>query len=842
MSIFDNPTGGNAAPNQTPLDVSGAPVPWQDCYPAWAARGLIPLRSVGEVFTKAGGQEVSATGKEPIHPNWQSLPAQREAVNESQFETFSDIEHEIERGRNIGLVVPPGVVCLDMDQPTLRDAVLAIYPTAAAQLTQGGGLHLFFKTKPGEQFTGTTKAEVDGINYDIRSAGRSQLVCYPSTGLRGSYRWLRPLPIDIDSLPLRPESLLKYLDTSSRTGVASVVPRHQEYGAAPVNPDRPTAKAYEAIKQIDDVLYRRIVQKKPLSPTSTERNNTMIKVVGMILGTCVPKGEAPSPELPYAILLPNILADNSGTADNPAPTVAELWSACCRLCDHELAQWWERQSLLAVTTAISYEKQQEADAEAQEVAQGIAETMNISADELKKQAILYLPNGKHYYVLDETKGGYAGPTSSNGLLQRINQGCQKLFDASDIYDVSNQGALSMRPINMLLRDFGQPVTRIDRLAGLHHPLYNKADETMVMGVWAAREMEPEFNKSIDQWLRLLGGDDYETLAAWLATVTETHRPNSCLYIKGPKAIGKSLLMDGLARLWGRKATRYRDVMARFNDSFVNCPLVHLDEGLSDHTDSLRFREFISEVEHVIETKGQPQYTLRGSARVVVTSNNVNALKINEALNTDDIDAISSRICWISTDHMAAKYLKRLHGRQTTESWVEDDLIAKHVLWLRDNTQIETEGHENRFMVPGNYHTEKLHMLRTHRSNSTLFEVVASYVIEAATAPGNNFPRYTDGILFTEGTVAMRWKGIAEYWSGHEKLFGKLPNPREAAGSLKIFSREIERSKRTCVGARKFYIADYDLLMDEIERLAPDELIKDIEDFLMKSIDDGTSKV
>ena len=819
MSIFNQP----AQQAQPTTD-------WRTCYPAWAAIGLIPLHP-------AAG---NTTGKEPVYDQWTTIPARRKAIGESKDETFNDIAHEIERGRNIGLVVPEGTICLDLDNPDLLNTVLSLYPTAAAQLTQGGGVHLFFRVLPGEEFTATRKAEIDGIEYDIRSAERSQVACYPSLGLKGRYTWLRYLPVDKDDLPLRPDSLLKYLATNTTQGNAPVV--HQHYGPMPLNPVKPENKQLKPIKQIDNALYGRITKGRPLTMGVGGRNNEMIRAVGMILGTCTPPGEAPSPELPFAALLPSIVADTTGDTSNPPPTTAELWSACCRLCDQETAKWFERQSLISVVAKAAHEIRQLEEAKSDEVAAKISEKLNVNPEELKKQAILYLPNGRHYYVLDERVGGYAGPVSGNGLLQRITEGCPSLFNSADIYDVSPQGIMSMRPVHFIIRDYGKPVTRIDRLAGLTVPQYDKHAETMTMGVWQLKELTPEFNEQIDTWLKLLGKEDYNALAQWLATVCEVNRPNSCLYIKGPKAIGKSLLVDGLARLWGRKATRYRDVMARFNDSFLNCPLVHLDEGLSDRTDSLRFREFISEVEHVIESKGQPQYTLRGSARVIVTSNNVNALKINEALNTDDIDAISSRIMWVSTDHEAATYLKRLKGRRTTEEWVENDLIAKHVLWLKENTEVQIEGHENRFMVPGVYHPEKMHMLRTHRSNSTLFEVVASYVIDAASAHLNNrqVMKYEEGVLFTEGTVAIRWKGLSEYWRLHETRFGKVISPRDASESLKIFSRESEKSKRTSLGPRKFYIADYELLMDEIERLAPIELIKDIEDFIADSVDDRTT--
>ena len=821
MSIFNRPQQGT----QPATD-------WRDCYPAWAAVGLIPLRPPGESLPS--GQP--ATGKEPIHNSWQTIPAQRKALNESPAETFNDIAHEIERGRNIGLVVPDGTIVLDLDDQGATDTVLSLYPDSPAQLTQGGGVHLFFRVKPGEQFSATQAVEIDGIKYDIRSAGRSQIACFPSTGLVGKYRWLRPLPIDQDELPLRPDGLLKYLTTEGPQTQHKV---HNNYGPMPV-PAKPLATAYKAIKQIDEALYQKIRQGQPLTREVGQRNNTMIRAVGLILGTCTPANTPPDPLTPFNILAESVLADQ-GSGPNPPPTLAELWSACCRLCDSETAKWIDTQSIVNAINRMTAQAQAAQDEVAAGVVAKAAEAMNIPPEELKKQAILYLPNGRHYYVFNEKTGGYAGPVASNGLLQRVSEGCTNLFNPADIYDLSPQGALSMRPLNEIIRDYGKPVTRVDRLAGLKYPLYDRLAETMVDGVWALRELEPAYNPLIDEWLKLLAGKEYSDLLIWLATVTDTHRPNSCLYLRGPKAIGKSLLVDGLARLWGRKATRYRDVMSRFNDSFVNCPLVHLDEGLSDQTDSLRFREFISEVEHVLETKGQPQFTVRGSARVIVTSNNVNALKINEPLNTDDIDAISSRIMWISAGSEAAEFLRKHQGRTLTEQWVEDDLIARHVLWLRDNVTVQTEGHENRFMVPGNHHPEKLLMLRTYRNNNTLFDVIANYVLEAATAKTGAFVRYDEGVKFVRGTVAVRWKGLAEYWSLNESRFGKLPGPRQVTDMFKILSKEKEVSQRTASGPRKFWLADYDLLMDEMERVTPTELLKTVEDFLVKSVDELKSK-
>lgn len=804
---------------------------WRDYYPAWAVIGLIPLHQPDTPLPNGN----RATGKEPVNDDWTSFVERRIQLKESKSETFKDIAHELERGRNIGMVIPPGVLCLDYDDPATTSSVLALYPDAPAQVTQSGGVHLFFRIKPGETFKGTTKLNIDGLIFDLRAAGRSQVACFPSIGLLGKYHWLRPLPVDKDDLPLRPEACTQALDRGTHQQTAAMV--DVNFGTMPANPQPPSKTEIKKIAALNAELANLIEGARPIGERGS-RNNELLKAVGTVYAALFDAHNMPKASDVFRMLRWCVLAYTPTGPDNPPPTLTELWSMCCRVGTQELNKWFERQSILQAVTYWHNLAIKQREAKEKETVKRVASELGIPPEELKKQAILYLPNGHHYYVFNEEAGGYKGPVAANGLLARITEGCKNLFEFADIYNTTRTGETVVRNTHFILRDFGKPVTRIDRLAGQGLPTYDRETETMTVGVWALRDtLEPRYDKHIAEWLKLLGNDDHENLLDWLATIHRTDRPNSCLYLKGPKEIGKSLLVDGLARLWGRKATRYRDVMARFNDSFLRSPLVHLDEGLSDKSDSLRFREFISENEHVIETKGQPQFTLRGCARCIVTSNNVNALKIYEPLNTDDIEAISSRIMWVSTDEKAATYLRTMKGREATEQWVEGDLLARHILWLINNREVKTDHHENRFLVPGTYHPEKLQMLREFRSNGSIFEVIANYVIECATVPkGQHYVKYA-GLAFTHGTIGVNRKGLVDYWSGKEKEYGDCPNMRDMKASLRIMSKNTEIAKRTVFGPRKLNLIDYDLLMEEVERLVPDSVVEQVEDFLNKSVDD-----
>ena len=80
-------------------------------------------------------------------------------------------------------------------------------------------------------------------------------------------------------------------------------------------------------------------------------------------------------------------------------------------------------------------------------------------------------------------------------------------------------------------------------------------------------------------------------------------PCAALYLDGGAGVGKTLLADGLARLWTTNGpTELAGVVGSFNDALLSCPLVFADEVLPD---VLKRTEGTGELRKLIQARTLP---------------------------------------------------------------------------------------------------------------------------------------------------------------------------------------------------------------------------------------------
>jgi hypothetical protein len=217
------------------------------------------------------------------------------------------------------------------------------------------------------------------------------------------------------------------------------------------------------------------------------------------------------------------------------------------------------------------------------------------------------------------------------------------------------------------------------------------------------ELEPEFNEQIAHWLELLAGGPgplHEALLDWLATFRQFDRPTCALFLKAWPGVGKGLLTDGIAAMFGGHAVPFHEAIGAFNGAIAYSPWVVADEALSaplgvNGVDELK--KLVGDSTFRVADKNVRAATLRGSVRVMLTSNHNGGFKFGRELTEADVAALDQRVLLLEPLREAADYLTSIGGRNHTEAWVQGRGIARHVRHLEATRKA---GGKSRFLVEG----------------------------------------------------------------------------------------------------------------------------------------------
>jgi len=308
--------------------------------------------------------------------------------------------------------------------------------------------------------------------------------------------------------------------------------------------------------------------------------------------------------------------------------------------------------------------------------------------------------GKTFWAWNESEACYEYPASSGGAFRDVlDRACPTLLQGRHI----NPETGRRRGVEFLTSNFGSPVR--DSYAELGHRgvRYDARTQSVYEGMASVDpDLEPTYHERVHTWLVKLGHHRSEELLDWLATFLQFDRPTCALYINGPNSTGKSMLTQGLARLFSEPTpVPWADAMDSFNAKITNCPLVVADEQVPDNffqeDESQLIKRFLGQSGMTINEKFTRKKTLLGVPRLMITANDKDALAFQENVSEQTRRAIEKRMGYIETDDQARQYLEQLGGYKTTRSWVDGGKIAEHVLWLQENRDVELGP---RFLVEG----------------------------------------------------------------------------------------------------------------------------------------------
>lgn len=411
------------------------------------------------------------------------------------------------------------------------------------------------------------------------------------------------------------------------------------------------------------------------------------------------------------------------------------------------------------------------------------------------------------------------------------------FDTDGRYYFSPQalkadGSIRMKSSEEILDEIATVARHVVADLSLSESYYDAQTETFYEAVCPLRtDLEPRFDQNIDTWLTKLGGVHGEKLMDWIATVTFLQAPSCALFISGPPNAGKTLLANGLARLWHSGGyTRMDDVVGSFNADVASCPLVVADEALPEGPNgkplsTKRLRDIISADTRPLRRKFMTNAPLKGTIRCMLLANSDKMLDLgDETLGSESLAAVASRFLHIATSEAAGEFIGSIGGRHDgTKDWVSGDLIARHALWLRDNQHVVPAG---RFWVEGQ--VSAMHQMLA--TASTINGQVVEWIVRHLTRPAS-MVNATKGVLFGGGQLWVNTNALVEHWSEYIRNRMTVPASSKLNTALQGLSTATEACRmRTAAGQKRYWpirvptilewaketgVGDYDDLAEKI---------------------------
>jgi hypothetical protein len=419
----------------------------------------------------------------------------------------------------------------------------------------------------------------------------------------------------------------------------------------------------------------------------------------------------------------------------------------------------------------------------------MAESCKCTREELKKRWIIQ--RGTLFYVLGP-EGVYSQPYGRDDVWNAVLRDLAPADSAGvELWTESANGEPARKSMPSLMGEYGSVATSYVLDLRAQIASYDSVQKLFIEAPCPLRPLPPTWDRDVAMWLQILTGPHHDNVLNWLAQVTNLDLTCAALMLIGKKDTGKSLLAMGLSRLWTTEGpTSLESVLKEFNDRLARCPLTFADETLPKdfrgYGRTSEIRECLSARTRPFNKKYAPEASILGAIRLVVAANNENILSINEHLSAFDIEAIGDRFYRVPVDPRAAEWLQMCD----TASFINQDRIAKHVLWLRDNYPARRDG---RFLIKS---TEK-EFVRGLTTQSGIRSSVCQWFVGYLKSPNRIDARGDFGVMVKKGKLYVTPNVVYEGWDAYIK-----GEPAPNLGKLAQAITELS-TRRTRVTSPKF---------------------------------------
>ncbi len=473
----------------------------------------------------------------------------------------------------------------------------------------------------------------------------------------------------------------------------------RESPEAPLNPEEPTPREWEALRSHSDSssqASQTLVDRLEGGAAISER--TIATRIRRDIRWLMERGLVTEVEL-YRHLLPSVEA-SANTAFSPTT----LWDAVC----------------------AAVQRRRDATIE-----NARAENMVVGFC-LESPLLIALQTGSECYQLDMSRG-YVNYISTHRDI--IPKNHMQFTEGRIPFEPEFRVGPRQRPLGDLITEYGATVDGVERVAGLRGALYDPRVRKLKQGIYMLRDdLVAREHPEVQEWLELFGGSDVERFLDWCAALPRLDRACAALFIKGWRGSGKSMFLRGCSELWGMEgAADFKAMLADFNGAVLQSPVIAADEGIpaggrGDVTQI--FRNAVANELHDITVKYRMPSKLRSYLRIMAMANDTKDLYFKGQESDEAIDAIAQRIIYIEQDKSAPNFLKERGGRVHTESWVGKDRpgkIAQHLLWLSQTRTIAPTS-DGRFLVEGvptRFHHDMAH---SQRGSSTVAVAISEELV------------------------------------------------------------------------------------------------------------------
>lgn len=377
-------------------------------------------------------------------------------------------------------------------------------------------------------------------------------------------------------------------------------------------------------------------------------------------------------------------------------------------------------------------------------------------------------------------GEYRGPYAEVSVVNAMAIDLAPASSAGvELYMFSKDGVKSFKPLKTLVDQYGTVARQAVLDVRAQATIYDEPSRTLVEAPCPVRDIQPVYHEDIDKWLQLMAGEQYENLKTWLAIVTRLDLVCAAPFLVGDPGVGKSLLASGISRIFGVDGTTdMKDAFEAFNDALLKNPIVFADEALPKDfrgvPKTAEFRKFIQQLERPLYQKFRPVTKLLGAYRAFIAAHTINALKsTTEHLSENEIAGTNERLLYIPCNPASAAFLRQ--RPDFTKGWVDEDKIAQHALWLRDNHKHESQG---RFYIKS-ANEAVVRMLTTGSGVKGLIcQVLVSYLL----SPGEFHTSANSALLIRvcEGDLLVNVRGLQVAW----RIYMNKNDKGESEGSLR----------------------------------------------------------